>query len=143
MTNNSKTTWLAVGDGTVAQFYSIHAIPLRLSRVPAGHLDATRKLTQGPEHRPPGLHGTHTSSGHGDHQRSEDVFVEHIAEALDAAGRDGEYDDVIVVLPPKALSHFRKVAKPELKKRIKHEICGEWSKLPMPDLERHLASELP
>lgn len=143
MTIKLKTTWLAVGDGATAQFYSIHAIPLRLSRVPAGALKATRKLTQGPEHQAHSLHATHVSSGHGDHQRHEDVFIEHIAEALEVAARDGEYDEIIVVLPPKALAHFRKIAGPDLKKRIKHEICGEWSRLQLPDLERHLAEALP
>ncbi|MGE4063234.1 MAG: host attachment protein [Rhodospirillaceae bacterium] len=143
MTTKLKTTWLAVGDGSGAQFYSIHAIPLRLSPVPAGALKATRKLTEGPEHQPESLHATHISPGHGDHQRHENVFIERIAETLEAAAQDGEYDDIIVVFPPKALAHFRKIAGPDLKKRIKQEICGEWSQLAVPDLEHHLAAELP
>ncbi len=143
MSNTLKITWLAVGDGAAAQFYSIHAIPLRLTRVPAGALKATRGMTHGAEHKPQSLHTTHVAGGHGDHQRRENVFVEHIAEALDAAARDGEFDEVIVVLPPKALAHFRKIAGPNVQKRIKKEIHGDWTGLTMPDLERHLAAELP
>lgn len=143
MSNTSKTTWLAVGDGGTAQFYSIHAIPLRLTRVPAGALKAGRNMTHGAEHRPQAQHATHVAAGHGDQQRHENVFVEHIAEALDAAAQDGEFDDVIVVLPPKALAHFRKIAGPNVQKRIKKEINGDWTHLGMPDLERNLAAELP
>ncbi|MCC6913259.1 MAG: host attachment protein [Rhodospirillaceae bacterium] len=143
MSISTKTTWLAVGDGANAQFYAIHAIPLRLTRVPASALKASRKTTQGAEHKPQSLHTTHVGGGHGDHQRHEDVFVEHIAQALDAAAHDGEYDEVIVVLPPKALAHFRKVVAQNVQKRIKKEINGDWTHLAMPDLERHLAAELP
>ncbi|MGE3335256.1 MAG: host attachment protein [Rhodospirillaceae bacterium] len=139
----SKTTWLAIGDGGTAQFYSIHAIPLRLTRVPSGALKATRNMTHGAEHQPQALHTTHVAAGRGDHQRHENVFVEHIAEALDAAAQDGEFDEVIVVLPPKALAHFRKIVGPNVQKRIKKEIDGDWTHLDMPTLERHLAAELP
>lgn len=143
MITNIKTSWLAVGDGTAVQFYAIHAIPLRLARVPGWALKATRKLTHGPEHEPESRHAAHVSPAHSDHQRHENVFIERIAETLEAAARDGEYDDVIVVLPPRALAHFRKIVGPDLKKKIKREICGEWCNLAVPDLERHLAAELP
>jgi protein required for attachment to host cells len=139
----SKTTWLVVADGATAQIYAVHAIPLRLSPVPAGTLKASRKLARQPEHRPDTLHATHVGNGHGAQERQEHVFVEHVVETLDAAARDGEYDDIIVVLPPKALAHFRKMAGPEVQNRIKQEIPGEWTHLAMPDLKRHLAAVLP
>ena len=143
MSPHSKTTWLAVGDAASAQFYSIHAIPFRLTRVPAGALKATGENTQGPRHEPGMTHVTRQHGGHGDHQRHEDVFVEHMAETLNTAARDGEFDEIIVVLPPKALAHFRKVAGPEVQKRIKQEIRGEWTHLAVPELEQHLAAALP
>lgn len=143
MSNTSKTTWLAIGDGGTAQFYSIHAVPLRLTKVPAGVLRATRSMTHGAEHNSQALHTTHVAAGHGNHQRHENVFVERVAEALSAAAQDGEFDDVIVVLPPKALAHFRKIAGSNIQKRIKKEISGDWTRLDMPDLERNLAAELP
>lgn len=142
MPNKLNTTWLVVGDGATAQFYSIHAIPLRLTKVPAGALNATRKTTHGVEHKPQELHATHPATGHGDHQRRENIFIEHMAEALDAAARDGRYERIIVALPPKALAHFRKIATPDIQKRIKQEIAGDWTHLAMPALERHLAAEL-
>lgn len=143
MANKVKKTWLVVADGGSAQFYAIHAIPLRLTKVPAGALKASRKLTQGPAHMSEARNIAHIGNHGGDHQRHEDVFVENVAQALDTAGGDGEFDEVIVVLPPRALAHFRKVAPAPLKKRVKHEICGDWVNLQLPELERHLAAELP
>jgi protein required for attachment to host cells len=143
MSIHSKTTWLLVGDGASAQFYNVHAIPLRLAKVAAGTLRATRKLTHGSDHKPETRGIAHTGNYHSDHQRHEDVFVERIAETLDAAVRDDEFDDIIVVLPPRALAHFRKIAGNDVQKRIKREICGDWTHLAVPDLEAHLAAELP
>ena len=138
----TKTTWLAVGDGEIAQFYSVHAIPLRLTKVPAGTLKASRKVTRGPEHKGDRGGATHGNSSHGDHVRHENVFIEHVAEALGTAARDGEFDYVIVVLPPRALAHFRKVAPADVRKRIKQEIRGDWTKLKLPEITRHLAAHL-
>lgn len=138
-----NTTWLIVGDGATAQFYAVHAIPLRLTKVPAGALKATRKILHGSEHKPESLHIAHLPAGHGDHQRHENIFVEHIAATLDVAAGEGEYDQIVVVLPPKALAHFRKVATAKVRERIKREIAGDWTHLALPKLEERLAAELP
>lgn len=143
MSIHSKTTWLVVGDGAAAQFYAINAVPLRLTKVPSGTMKATHKTTRGPDHGSAAHKVTHTGNHHGDHQRHENVFVEQIAHTLAAAARDGEFDEIIVVLPPKALAHFRDIAGAEVKKRIKREIRGDWTHLTLPDLEKHLAAELP
>jgi len=143
MSQRHKATWLVVGDGASAQFYNVHAIPLRLTKVPEGTLKATRKTTQGAEHMSQSRHVAHVAAGHGAHQRHENVFVEHIAEMLEAAAADGKCDEVIIVLPPKALSHFRKVVIPDVQKRIKQEVSGDWTHLPLPELEQHLAAKLP
>lgn len=136
-------TWLLVGDAAKAQFYSISAVPLRVKKVPSGTLKSTRKTTHGPEHQPDSLHSAQTSNGRGAHQRHEDVFVEHIAAAVDTAAREHEFDDLIVVLPPKALAHFRKVVTPEVEKKIKQEIHSDWTHLTIPAIEKHLATRLP
>ena len=94
MTARRKMTWLLVGDAAKAQFYSISAVPLRVKKVPSGTLKSTRKTTHGPEHQPDSLHSAQTSNGRGAHQRHEDVFVEHIAAAVDTAAREHEFDDL-------------------------------------------------
>jgi len=143
MAPKKKTTWLLVGDAAKAQLYSISAIPLRLKKVPSGGFKSTRKTTHGPEHKAESRHIAHVANGRGIHQRHEDVFVERVAEALNAAGGEGEFDDLIVVLPPKALAHFRKVVSPAVQKRIKQEIRSEWTHLTIPAIEKHLAARLP
>jgi len=143
MAPKKKTTWLLVGDAAKAQLYSISAVPLRLSKVPAGGFRSTRKTTRGPEHRPETTRIAHVRNGHGQHQRRESVFVERVAAAVDAAASDGAFDSLVVVLPPKALAHFRKIASPGVRKKIKQEIRSEWTHLTMPDIEKHLAARLP
>lgn len=143
MSHRQKSTWLVVGDGAAAQFYAVHAIPLRLTKVAESEFKATRKVIHGAEHKSQSMHIAHVAAGRGDHQRHENVFVEHIVQTLEVAVADGKCDDVILVLPPKALAHFRKVVVPSVQKRIKHEFDGDWTHLSIPDLERHLAATLP
>ena len=137
------TTWLLVGDGATAQFYAIHAIPLRLTKVPDGALKATWQTTHGPEHAAESLHIAHVASGHGVHQRHENTFLEHVAATLEAAAETGKFNHLIVVLPPKALAHFRKIAGAATRAKIKQEIDSEWTHLAIPDIEKHLAARLP
>jgi protein required for attachment to host cells len=137
-----RTTWLLVGDGSTAQLYSVNAVPLRITKVQAA-LKATRRTTHGPEHHRQPRHVTHVGNQQGDHQRHEDVFVERIAAALEDAATADKFDQLIVVLPPKALAHFRKIVGSATQKRIKQEIRSEWTRLAKPDIEKHLAARLP
>src|SRR5689334_18855289 len=95
-----KITWLLVGDGSSAQLYSVHAVPLRITKVPAGGIKATRKITRGPEHKAETRHVAHITSSRAIHKRHENVFVEKVAAKVDAAAAVGRFDDIIVVLPP-------------------------------------------
>ena len=139
----SKIKWLLVGDGSSACCYAIHAIPLRLTQVPLGAMIATRKTTAGPSHNADTIHTAHVGKHHGDHQRREDVFVEYVTSQIEIAAHDKQFDEIIVVLPPKALAHFRKVASADLKMRVKQEISADWTHLSIPDLIGHLAAALP
>lgn len=143
MAPKKKTTWLLVGDAAKAQLYAVSAIPLRLKKVASGALKSSRKTTHGPDHHSAARHIAHTGNGHGIHQRHEDVFIERVAEALDTAAGDQKYDDLIVVLPPKALAHFRKVVSPAVQKKIRHEIRSEWTHLTVPSIAKHLSARLP
>lgn len=143
MSIHSKKTWLLVGDGAIGELYAVHAIPLRLTRVPAGSLKATREMAHVPDHMPETRNIAHIGNYHGDHQRREDVFVEHIAKTLETAARDGKFDELVVVLPPRALAHFRKIVGQDVQKRIRQEVRGDWTHLAIPDLEAHVAAELP
>ncbi len=138
-----KKTWLLVGDAAKAQLYAVSAIPLRIKKVDLGAFRSSPKTTHGPEHQPETLHTAGTAKGHGTHRRHEDVFIEHVAVAVDASASENEFDELIVVLPPKALAHFRKVVCPTAQKKIKHEIAGEWTNLTIPDIEKHLSACLP
>lgn len=143
MAPKRKTTWLLVGDAARAQLYSISAIPLRLKKVQSGAFKSSRKTTHGPDHNSETRHIAHAGNGHGDHQRHEDVFIEHVAAALTKTADAGRFDELIVALPPKALAHFRKVVAPIVRKKIKQEIPSEWTHLTMPAMAKHLSARLP
>jgi protein required for attachment to host cells len=143
MPPKKKITWLLVGDAAKAQLYSVSAIPLRLKKVPSGAFKVTKKMTEGPEHQPEARHTAHVKAPHGIHQRHENVFIERLAEAVDAAAGGGGFDNLVVVLPPKAMAHFRKIVSPGAQNKITREISGDWTKLKTPDMERHLAAHLP
>ncbi len=143
MPPKKKTTWLLVGDGARAQLFSVHAVPLRITKVPAGAIKVTRKAIRGPEHMGEARHIAHNTSGRAIHQRHENVFVEQVAARLDTAAVAGKFDEIIVVLPPKALAHFRKIVGAATQKKIKQQIRGEWTLLDMPVIEKRLAARLP
>src|SRR5688572_4697382 len=119
MPPKKKTTWLLVGDGASAQLFSVHAVPLRITKVSAGAIKATRKAVRGPAHKAEARHIAHNTSGRAIHQRRENVFVEQVAARLDTAAAVGKFDEIIVVLPPKALAHFRKIVGTATRKKIK------------------------
>jgi protein required for attachment to host cells len=143
MPPKAKITWLLIGDGARAQLYAVRAIPLRVTKLRSGALTATAKITRRPEHRPETLHTPHNTSGRAVEQRHENVFIEHVAAKVEAAAMARKFDDIIVVLPPKALAHFRKVAGSTTQKKIKKQIRSEWVHLATPDIEKNLAKRLP
>lgn len=148
MAIKKKVSWLLVGDGAQAQLYSINAQPLRIKKVTSGGFRATRKthsqVTGSTKVSKAGGSPRHTIERHTSaHQRHEDAFVGRVAAALDAAAGGGKFDDIIVVLPPRALAHFRKVVAAETQRKIRQEIQSEWTKLRTPEIEQHLARRLP
>ena len=138
-----KTTWLLIGDGVGAQLYTVHALPFRITKVAGGLIKATPKNSRWPEHRPDTRHTATSTRGSAVAQRHENVFVEHVAAKVEAAAASKRFDDIIVVLPPKALAHFRKAVGPLTQKKIKQQIRSEWTQLAKPDIEKHLAKRLP
>jgi len=111
--------------------------------VPSGAFKVTKKMTLGPEHQSETRHTAHVTAPHGIHQRHENVFIERLAGAVGAAAGEDAFDNLVVVLPPKAMAHFRKIVTPDAQRKITREISGDWTKLTTPDMEKHLAAHLP
>lgn len=150
MAPRKKATWLLIGDGAKAQIYAINAIPLRIKKVEGGAFRGSRKTTPVIEGAMSEVSGQdaggapHAIERHTDaHQRHEDKFVERVADAIDMAAAQGKFQDIIVVFPPKALAHFRKIVSAGVRKKIKKQIRSEWTHLRIPEIEKHLKDRLP
>jgi protein required for attachment to host cells len=74
------------------------------------------------------------------HDRSEAAFLEHLAKRVDHAVKDGAARDLFVVAPPRALAVLRRAYSHDLKGVLRAEINKDLVKLPVHEIERHLAA---
>lgn len=72
-----------------------------------------------------------------DRERS---FLGDIAGRLDAALGSGEAKQFVLVAPPKALGMIREVLSPAVRKATKAEVDKDLVKLPVHEIEKHLAA---
>ena len=91
---------------------------------------------------------THSSAGHGSsavtqtdwHNQSEQVFLTHLAQRLDADIAAGKAKSLIVVAPPRALGMIRHSYSHALRGAIRAEIDKDLVKHPVHDIEKHLTA---
>jgi len=91
---------------------------------------------------------THSSAGHGSsavtqtdwHNQSEQVFLTHLAQRLDADIAAGKAKSLIVVAPPRALGMIRHAYSHALRGAIRAEIDKDLVKHPVHDIEKHLTA---
>lgn len=91
---------------------------------------------------------SHSSAGHGSsavtqtdwHNQSEQVFLTHLAQRLDADVAAGKAKSLIVVAPPRALGMIRHSYSHALRGAIRAEIDKDLVKHPVHDIEKHLTA---
>ena len=74
------------------------------------------------------------------HDRGEQKFLAQIAARLDKALQHGETKALIVVAPPRALGVLRREFTPHVRQALKAEIEKDFVKMPVDEIERHLAA---
>jgi protein required for attachment to host cells len=74
-------------------------------------------------------------------QQNEDRWVKDAAEELNRRALANDFDDAVVILPPKALGVFRKELHKEAEKRILATINKEMSGRPTADIEKLVLDE--
>lgn len=72
------------------------------------------------------------------HSRSEEAFLTHLAQRLDAAVSTGKTKSLILVAPPRALGIIRPAYSLALKNAVRAEIDKDLVKLPVHEIEKHL-----
>jgi protein required for attachment to host cells len=74
------------------------------------------------------------------HEQSEQRFLTELSKRLDAAVGSGETKCVVLVAPPRALGVIRQAATPKLRKAVRAEIEKDYVKMPVHEIEKHLAA---
>ena len=91
---------------------------------------------------------SHSSVGHGRssieqtdfHTQQEVEFLRQIAAKLDTALQSGQTKSVILVAPPRAIGVLRQAYTHALKHGVRAEIQKDYVKLPVYEIEKHLAA---
>jgi protein required for attachment to host cells len=76
------------------------------------------------------------------HDEAERAFLQDLAGRLDAALGAGSAKSLIVVAPPRALGMLRAAYSPALQKAVRTEIDKDFVKLPVHEIEKHLAGKV-
>jgi protein required for attachment to host cells len=73
------------------------------------------------------------------HEQAENAFLENLVSRLNAAVEAGEARKLVVVAPPRALGVIRQAYSPNLRNAIHAEVDKDLVKLPVHEIEKHLA----
>jgi protein required for attachment to host cells len=74
------------------------------------------------------------------HEQAERHFLEKLAARLDAAIAAGEVKSLVIAAPPRALGVLRQVYTHGLRKALRAEIDKDLVKLPVHEIEKHIAA---
>jgi protein required for attachment to host cells len=74
------------------------------------------------------------------HQQGEQRFLTELSKRLDAAVMSGEAKSLVLVAPPRALGVIRQAATANLRKAVRAEIDKDFVRMPVPEIEKHLAA---
>ena len=74
------------------------------------------------------------------HEQGEQRFLIELSKRLDAAVMSGEAKSLVLVAPPRALGVIRQAATPNLRHAVRAEIDKDYVKLPVHEIEKHLAA---
>jgi protein required for attachment to host cells len=74
------------------------------------------------------------------HDRAERSFLEDLAKRLDAALEAGQFRSLVLVAPPRARGVTRGVCSRALRDAMRAEIDKDLVKMPVPEIEKHLAA---
>ena len=75
------------------------------------------------------------------HQQEEDLWVRDAAEQLKKRALSNDFEDLVIVAPPKALGVLRKDLHKEVERRILFTCNKEMTDRPIPDIEQLLIGE--
>lgn len=141
----TQGAWVVVCDGNKALILENSGSPAAVK------LDTreTREHTGTPTHEQGTDHPGRVTQSFGEarsaveqtdwHDRAEREFLESVARRLDAAIAAGETRDLVIIAPPRALGMLREAYSPTVRTALRGEINKDYIKMPIRDIEAHLA----
>lgn len=135
-----------VGDGSKALFLRNKGNPLNprlvVERILEQENPATRHQgTDQPGRSVASLGGVQSAMDETDwHQLAEERFAAEIAEVLYRHAHARHFDKLVIVAPPKVLGKLRKFFHKEVTERIAAEVPKAMTSIPVPEIQRLLAS---
>ena len=74
------------------------------------------------------------------HERGEKAFLEELVKKLDRELSAGAFKSAVVCAPPRALGVLRQAYTPALKQAVRAELDKDFVKVPVHEIEKHLAA---
>jgi protein required for attachment to host cells len=142
MTKLAHGAWVVVADGKKALLFRNKgdALYINLELIEEIHQDNPPTHEQGSD-RPTTVYqsvGASRSSAEATdwHQAGEDRFAHRLADDLHVRAREGKFEQLVLVAPPRMLGVLRHALHPELRKRIIAESDKTLTQHPTSEIER-------
>lgn len=136
MLSPKTTTWILVCDGARARILSRHGPGGDLMAIDSSeHPSAREKGTELASDRPGRTfdsfgQGRHAKAPPTDWQQYEKTrFAREMAEQINAAARNGRFDQLMVIAPPRVLGDLRSLLDAHARKRISAEVGKDLTNL--------------
>jgi protein required for attachment to host cells len=142
-----KKTWIVVLDGGAARIYRDPGAKAALEPIFESEADPRRSRDLETD-RPGRVHDrtTHRRAAmdpQEDAQRREKFrFVRAVAERIDRASHDGDFDRLVLIAPPQALGDLRSVLGPRSRDAVVAEVPKDLIRASISELETQVAAAL-
>ena len=142
-----KTIWIAVADGARARFFRSNPGGTRIEPALEVELVADKRPAREMVTDRPGrtkdrmAHGRHAMEPSTDpHVQAQINFAHDIAGVLDEHRKKGDFDELIIVAPPKMLGYLRDVMPEPLRRMVRREEAKDLTRLSPAELPKRLAA---
>ncbi len=148
-----KKTLIVVADGSRARFFEPSGDARTLVASEQGEMtaaEARRPVRDLVTDRPgrgfasAGSDARHAfEPAHDIHKMEKHDFTVRVAEVLDRAYGEGQYERLVLVVPPRSLGELRVLLSERVKKTVAHEVIKDLANTPPTKLRELLADTLP
>ena len=142
-------TWVVVANGTTARALENEGVGKGLNPAPAFEMSVESPPTreQGSD-RPGRVHdrfgpGRHAMEPKADwHRRDKALFAKAVAKRIESSARDGRFDRLVLIAPPKAMGDIRAALDRHVRDLVTGEVTKDLTHGDLAEIEKHLGDVL-